>query len=254
MNPTKLKNSNLSLRKWYSYKGGVYNDDSPAFFDTASWEWMRNSETTFPIIRNEIENLLSKKNNILEPYFNSDLLAESSTLNKGDGHGKWEVGNFYFWGKENTENCEACPELVRLLKSIPGMLTAGISRLAPATEIKPHHGDTNMIARCHLGLSIPEGLPNCGIKVKNEIRQWENGKWFAFCDAHEHSAWNRTDKFRYILIVDVVLPQFIGQKKEIEKNVRSLLSLQNKLTKNPTLKNLPGFVLAVMRQWYKLGI
>ena len=69
MNPTKLKNSNLSLRKWYSYKGGVYNDDSPAFFDTASWEWMRKSETTFPIIRNEIENLLSKKKQYTRTLF-----------------------------------------------------------------------------------------------------------------------------------------------------------------------------------------
>ncbi len=236
---------------WYSYKGGEYKGNLPAFFDTANWKWIRESENAFPAIRIEIENLLSTKNNILEPYFNASLVSDTANPNDGAGRGKWEVVNFYFWGKELKENCEACPQLDRLLKTIPGMLSAGISRLSPHTEIKPHYGDTNLIARCHLGLSIPEGLPNCGLKVKNETREWQNGKWLVFCDAHEHSAWNKTDKFRYILIVDVVLPEFVGKKKNIAANVRSLLALQKKLDANPKLKKLPGIILALMRRWYK---
>ena len=227
---------------WYSYQGGKYTGTMPAFSDPSKWRWIHESEKIFPAIRIEIENLLSKKNNVLEPYFNSSLVS---------ANGKWEVVNFYFWGKEIKENCEACPGLNLFLKSIPGMLTAGVSRLAPHTEIHPHYGDTNMILRCHLGLSIPEGLPNCGIKVKDETREWQNGKWLVFCDAHEHAAWNKTDKFRYILIVDVALPEFAEKKNNIARNVRSLLSLQKKLDKNPRMKKLPGVVLAVMRRWYK---
>ena len=237
-----MKNSSEEIIPWYSYKGGKYTGNMPAFSDPAKWRWIHESEKVFTAIRIEIENLLSKKNNVLEPYFNSSLVS---------ANGKWEVVNFYFWGKEIKENCEACPELNRFLKSIPGMLTAGVSRLAPHTEIHPHYGDTNMILRCHLGLSIPEGLPNCGIKVKDETREWRNGKWLVFCDAHEHAAWNKTDKFRYILIVDVALPEFAEKKNKIAGNVRSLLALQKKLDKNPWMKKLPGVVLAVMRRWYK---
>jgi aspartyl/asparaginyl beta-hydroxylase (cupin superfamily) len=236
------KISDTSVKPWYSYQGVKYDGKFPAFFDPENWKWIRESEKIFPAIRLEIEKLLSQKNNILEPYFNSSLVNEN---------GKWEVVNFYFWGKENKTNCDSCPELNRLLKSIPGMLSAGISRLAPHTEIHPHFGDTNMILRCHLGLSIPEGLPNCGLKVKDETREWQNGKWLVFCDAHEHSAWNKTDKFRYILIVDVALPEFVEKKKNIAANVRSLLLLQKKLDKNPWMKKLPGLVLALMRRWYK---
>ncbi|CAN5147076.1 hypothetical protein BH09BAC5_BH09BAC5_25260 [soil metagenome] len=67
------------------------------------------------------------------------------------------------------------------------MLSAGISRLAPHTEIQPHFGDTNMIARCHFGLSIPSGLSECGIQENDKKREWEEGKWLVFCDAHQHS-------------------------------------------------------------------
>ncbi len=236
------KGSTLSFKPWYSYKGGEFTGDLPAFFPTDEWKWILESEAKFSVIKSEIEKLLSSKNNILEPYFNASLVSEK---------GKWEVVNFYFWGKEEKNNCDACPELNRFLKTIPGMLSAGISRLAPQTSIHPHFGDTNMIARCHLGLSIPTGLPSCGIKVKDETRAWENGKWLVFCDAHQHSAWNQTDQFRYILIVDVVLPRFVNEKKNIAANVQSLLALQKKLDKNPWMKKLPGPFLGVMRQWFK---
>ena len=242
MIPAYEKGSTIPFQPWYSYKGGTYHGDLPAFFDTANWKWVAESEKSFSAIHSEIENLLGKKNNVLEPYFNASLVSEN---------GKWEVVNFYFWDKEQKENCDACPELMRVLQTIPGMLNAGISRLSPHTEIKPHFGDTNMIARCHFGLSIPEGLPNCGLKVKNETRAWQNGKWLVFCDAHEHSAWNKTEKFRYVLIVDVVLPRFVEEKKNIAANVRSLLRLQKRLDRSKWMKKLPGIVLAVMRRWYK---
>lgn len=242
MIPVYEKGSEIPLPPWYSYKGGKYHGNLPAFFDTTNWKWTRESELLYPTIRFEIESLLGRKNNVLEPYFNSSLVSEN---------GKWEVVHFYFWGKEMKENCDACPELMRVLSHIPGMLNAGISRLSPHTEIKPHYGDTNMIARCHFGLSIPEGLPNCGLKVKDETREWQNGKWLVFCDAHEHYAWNKSDKFRYVLIVDVVLPRFVDQTKNIAANVRSLLALQKRLDKSPWMKKLPGVVKAVMRQWYK---
>lgn len=227
-------------KPWYSYMGGSYHGPLPAFYDDVNWQGLIEAEQAFSIIKSEIEALLSAKNNSLEPYFNSSLT-----------NGKWEVLNFYFWGEANEKNCAACPELNRLLKNIPGLLTATVSKLSPHTDIHPHMGDTNLIARCHLGLVIPAKLPDCGIDVNNEQRSWEEGKWLIFCDAYKHSAWNRTNESRFILLVDIVLPEFLGQEKKIAANVRSLLKLQKLIGKKPWIGKLPGSILGALRHFYK---
>ncbi|HTF04406.1 MAG TPA: aspartyl/asparaginyl beta-hydroxylase domain-containing protein [Bacteroidia bacterium] len=241
MIPAYEKNSPQSLTPWYCYKGGEPDPGLPAFFDDVNWQWIKDGEKKFSVIRTEIENLLKQKHGILEPYFHTSLIET----------GKWEVVDFYFWNKKHEAHCAACPELAQWLKEIPGMTTAGVSRLAPHTEIKPHPGDTNTIARCHFGLVIPAGLPECGIKVKGETRAWEEGKFTVFCDSFIHSAWNYSDKFRYVLIIDVVLPRFIEQQKEISKNVRSFLRLQELMEKRPWIRKLPGPILGMMRHFFK---
>lgn len=178
----------------------------------------------------------------MQAYFNSSFIG---------GEGKWEVLNFYFWGKADKENCAACPDLHQFLKTIPGLVTASVSRLSPHTEIKEHFGDTNTVARCHLGLVIPKKLPECGIEVNGEKRAWQEGKWLLFCDAFVHHAWNNSDQFRYVLILDVVLPRFLEQENTITANVRSLLKLQKIIGKKPWIGKLPGPFLGVLRHFYK---
>lgn len=105
------------------------------------------------------------------------------------------------------------PQTTLLLNKIPHLVSASFSMLEPHTQIAPHHGDTNAIVRCHLGLKIPESLPICGMKVGTELKSWENGKVMIFCDAYLHSAFNNSNQKRYVLIVDIIKTDFI--KKEI---------------------------------------
>lgn len=225
---------------WYCYKGGSPDARMPSYFNTQNWKWIAEGERRFTAIREEIDRLLASKHQ-LESYFNTALIET----------GKWEVLDFYFWGRKNEAHCKACPELSQWLDTIPGLTTAGVSRLAPHTEIKPHPGDTNAIARCHFGLSIPAGLPECGIMVNGEKRAWNEGKILAFSDAYIHSAWNHTDQFRYVLILDVVLPRFLGKKKSIAANVKSFLRLQAFLQKHAWAARLPGPLLGVIRHYFK---
>jgi aspartyl/asparaginyl beta-hydroxylase (cupin superfamily) len=235
-------NSTEPLDIWYNYKGGKPGNQLPAFFDELNWKWITEGESRFAILKNEIEALIKKRNHTLDPYFNTSLIES----------GSWDTLEFLFWNTENKNNCDACPEINRWLSSIPGLTSAGISRLSPGAEIKPHPGDTNGIARCHLGLIIPHGLPDCGIMVNGEARAWEEGKFTVFCDAYEHSAWNRTNAFRYILIVDVVLPRFLSKKKQIVSNVKSSLKLQGLIEKKSWVGKLPGPILGIIRYYYKL--
>ena len=129
--------------------------------------------------------------------------------------GRWDVFGLYWDGKKNTENCELCPKTTAVIESIPGMVNAGFSALAPETHIKPHVGYTDEVLRCHLGLITPKPLPDydrrsspmlssgaCCLRVGEEIYQWKEGKAFVFNDTIEHEALNWGDRTRFILLID----------------------------------------------------
>lgn len=46
-----------------------------------------------------------------------------------------------------------------------------------------------------------EALP-CGIRIGDQIREWEEGKCLVFDDSYEHEVWNKTGEERVLLLVD----------------------------------------------------
>ena len=98
---------------------------------------------------------------------------------------------------------EKCPATFALLKCIPGVQTAGFSRLKSGAHITPHHGWVTNVYRLHFGLVIPN---NCAMKVAHETRSWEEGKCLIFDDTSLHESWNRSDSDRYILLLDFLRP------------------------------------------------
>jgi ornithine lipid ester-linked acyl 2-hydroxylase len=101
------------------------------------------------------------------------------------------------------KNCRLCPETTKLVETIPGLVTAGFSALAPGTHIAPHTGYPEGVLRCHLGLVIPE---DCAIRVRDNTRSWQEGKYLVFDDTWEHEAWNKSDRTRVILLLDFKAP------------------------------------------------
>lgn len=129
--------------------------------------------------------------------------------------GQWDVYGLYAFGEKLEGNCKRCPKTTSLIESIPGMVTAGFSALAPETHIRPHVGYTKEVLRCHLGLITPKPLPDydrratgvltaktCGLRVDDEFYYWEPGKAFVFDDTQLHEAWNWGDRTRFILLID----------------------------------------------------
>ncbi len=113
--------------------------------------------------------------------------------------GKWRVFPFYKFGQKIAQTCAICPQTTLLIENIPNMVTAGISRLSPNSEIKPHNGYTKNVLRFHLGLVGGDG---CGIMVGDETRGWHPGSAFVFDDTQLHSAWNRGQNERLVLLLD----------------------------------------------------
>lgn len=106
-----------------------------------------------------------------------------------------------------------CPSTSALLKAIPDIRTALVSRLGPKTDLMPHTGWrelSNYVLRCHVSLHIPDDGENlCGLNVCREVRYQEQGGVIIFDDSKLHKAFNRGVNDRYVLIVDILRPEHV---------------------------------------------
>lgn len=118
-------------------------------------------------------------------------------------NGKWNVFGI-LWKSQILDNSKLVTNTFDIIKPYLSIVeNCGFSIMTPGCEIKPHNGYTNKVLRCHLGLTVPE---NCGIKVGNAIGSWKEKEVLIFDDTQTHSAWNRSDKPRIILLTDLIKP------------------------------------------------
>jgi len=155
------------------------------FYDTSCFPFTKKLEDKWSLVLAEFNNLKSRT----IPYPETDLYM-----------GEWDVLPFVFFGEIFIDNCKKCPHTWDLLGEIPGLRTASYSILGPSTEITPHTGFTKKVIRCHLALEVPHG---CAIIVGDVPKRWEEGKCLVFDDTTEHYAYNKSDKDRVVLIIDV---------------------------------------------------
>jgi aspartyl/asparaginyl beta-hydroxylase (cupin superfamily) len=102
-----------------------------------------------------------------------------------------------------------CPRTVSILKQIPNLRTALLSRLGPHTELGCHTGWSdlaNYVLRCHFCLQMPTN-GECGMWVNEEEQFHDEGKIIVFDDSKKHKAFNRSpNEERIVLIVDLLRP------------------------------------------------
>ncbi|MEL7114884.1 MAG: aspartyl/asparaginyl beta-hydroxylase domain-containing protein [Pseudomonadota bacterium] len=233
-------------KPWYNIFGGRYSGDQPFFYERDSLPWVKTLEDNWQVMRDELVALSESQPERLRPYFINKSMSFPPR--------HWKTMGLYFWRYTMHANCRRCPETMRILKSIPGLTSCSLSVLEPGSNINPHQGDTDAIYRCHVGLSVPAGLPDCGFQVGTEIRGWENGKALPFCDAQTHTAWNQTDERRLIMIVDVVRPEFLRQQNAVCAHVLASSVIQMLYQASPTLNRLPGFVKRALYGTFQAAI
>lgn len=225
---------------WYSFNGKPFQGTEPAFFDEEQQEeWVKKLEDSLPIMKKELASFLAKKGHNLQAYFNQSIVNHPQT---------WKTLTFFAWGIKNKANCRACPIITKTLETTPNMVSGSVSMLEPGTIIQPHHGETNGIFRCHLGITIPESLPNCGLEVNGQQHAWEEGKMLLFCDAHKHKAWNLSNQRRFIFIIDVIRPEFVHKKHSICANVVSFLFLQKQQLYIPFLNSKKSLLFKILQK------
>ncbi len=222
----------MSEALWYGTSKQDYSNNNTRYYNVSDYSWASDIEKNWPIIKEEVQNFIAEKDNV---FVSNAIAYKGITSAKG-----WSSLSSMFWGLySNNEPAQKCPTLFNMLYKVPGIVSISFSRLEPQTKINEHHGETNAIIRCHMGIEVPAGLPLCGMKVAGEEKCWEEGKWLFFNDAQNHFAWNNTDKRRIILIVDVIRPEFINRKNAICARVLTEYAMGQRENKYSSVKNLP---------------
>ena len=139
-----------------------------------------------------------------------------------DGKGEeWKVLPFVhtFPGNDPSASqwmdrfCEMCPRTSAMLRRLPGLRTALLSRMGPQTRLSAHRGWAdlaNHVLRVHLALDIPgeDGDHTCGLWVRGEKRYHRNGELIVFDDSKLHKAFNNhPTQRRSVLIFDLARPE-----------------------------------------------
>ncbi|MFL5762668.1 MAG: aspartyl/asparaginyl beta-hydroxylase domain-containing protein [Bacteroidia bacterium] len=221
-------------KAWYNIYNvdSSYNGSEPSFADPSEFPWTKEFEDNYEAIYAELKEYL-KAHNLIGYFIKSMVSRENS----------WKTIPLRTWGIQQFKNQKHFPLTYSIIRKYPQILSSSFNLLEANSAIHPHCGDTNTIYRCHLGLEIPGGAPECAFRVRNEIRAWEKGKWLMFMDAYEHEAINNTDKNRYIFVVDVIRDEFRSRKKRTCATVMTSLFLQKRWQKHTFLKKLsPGSV------------
>lgn len=159
----------------------------------------------------------------------------------------WKTINLYSYFLKYTSVCNTFPEVNRIVQQIPNASGVQIGILEPHSRIKAHMGDTNGLIRSHLGVRIPGTHPELGFRVGNEERCWEEGKVLGLCISHRHYAWNSTNHYRIVLVVDVIRDEYAHRKYEIASKTMAVVVLKHFTTRLPVLKKTPRFLAVVVR-------
>ena len=168
--------------------------------DNRSFPWSEAIERDWRVIRDELENVLQRKNDLPNMQ---DITPDAASITNDPG---WRVFLLVAYGVKSEPNIQMCPETWRIVNRIPGLKTALFSILEPGKRLPPHRGPYNGVLRLHLGLIVPSAGHDVAMRVDSQICHWQEGRVLIFDDAYEHEVWNDTDRIRVVLFVDFVKP------------------------------------------------
>lgn len=165
----------------------------------------------------------------------------------------WKTATLYSYFLKYPSQCKKFPVIDRVANSIPGMCLAQVSVLEPGVRLKAHFGDTNAIVRNHLGLRIPGKHPDLGLRIRNEERAWKEGDVMSFSIVNRHYAWNSTNQYRIILMIDFMLPEYMHKCYLVAGNTLAAIAMKHAATRFPILKKMPDWLTLPIHRMLGLG-
>lgn len=168
--------------------------------DTRHFPWLRKLETAAPLIEAEAAHLLKHLRGV--PPMNE----MSPDHRRIAGDGGWRSFFLIGYGYRIEANCARCPNTMKALDQVPGLVTALFSILEPGMHVGRHSGVSKGILIAHLGLCVPRDARSCRMDVDGRTISWSEGETFVFDDTFPHEVWNDTDEHRVILLIQFKRP------------------------------------------------
>lgn len=163
------------------------------------------SPDLFPELQPLKDNWKAIRDEVLDFEKQNGELKEMSAYSPANVYGgKWTLIYLMSFLRKFHKNRFRFPITTSVIEKIPNAVFSAISVLPPGTEIAPHYGDTNGIVRCHLALVVPEPYPTIAIRVGDEEHGWQEGELICFINVQRHSVWNRSNKRRYVIMIDII--------------------------------------------------
>jgi len=188
------------------------------YFDREHFPWLAELEAATDVIREEVAAILAADDPGLAPYVEMAPGTPQNTWTELDRSLDWSALHLWREGERIDVACARAPRTAGLIEKLPVARIRGkaptvfFSILKAGAHIPPHTGVTNTRTIVHLPLIVP-GL--CEFRVGGETRAWREGEAIAFDDTIEHEAWNRSDKDRAVLILDVWNPYLSEAEREL---------------------------------------
>jgi len=197
----------------------LYFPDLPptTYFVRTLFPWYEILEGNWTAIRDEL-NAVMHEPDALAPFLGEHSPEAMKTYLGGVEKPVWDAYFFYRHGERFDAHHARCARTSAALESLPTLVRIRehapevcFSVLTPGTHILKHRGVTNTRLVTHLPLVIPE---NCAIAVGGEEKVWREGEAFSFDDTFEHEAWNRSDRTRVVMLLDVWNPYMTAAECE----------------------------------------
>lgn len=185
------------------------------FYARDRFPWLDDVEAATDAIRAELLEVMQVRG-AFSPYVTGDANRPQKTQQGMLNNPAWSA--FYLWknGAVVPENAVRCPATMHALRRAPLAVVPNrspsvlFSLLEAGAHIPPHHGLVNTRLICHLPLIVP---PVCTFRVGNDVRDWQEGRAWAFDDTIEHEAWNHSTATRVILLFDIWRPELTEEER-----------------------------------------
>ncbi len=168
-----------------------------SFYDNTDFEWLKILEENASIIKKEYV----EKTNPEEAPSVLDLDKNLIELTNDDGWKAILLSNHNGLIKDNAEKY---PETIRIINQLPNVVSAAFSILKPYKNLSLHRGPYRGLLFVHLGIVIPNPNTEIIFIVNKQNRNWKEGEAFGFEDSFLHEVINKSDKYRTILLLEVI--------------------------------------------------
>lgn len=177
------------------------------------------------------------------------ILKEFNNTIKSEVWNKWINNNLtliplYTYGEWAPYIINFFPNTIEIIRNIysdlndPKIITVAFGKLQPNTQLIPHKDMgfvVNGMLRCHYGLIIPE---KCGFIIENWIEYHNNDKWLTVDISKTHTTFNKSDKDRYVLIIDFERPSSIPRGDSKVKGNEFIPSFYENFFYKDQIKNI----------------